>query len=57
MSKRKTKCNSTWKDTFSWINPVKGNECSANCSICNKKFSIHNGGVSDIKQHSKTALQ
>ena len=29
-------------------------QCSANCNICNKKFSIHHGGISDIRQHSKT---
>ena len=28
---------------------------AARCNICNKVFSIGSGGVSDLKQHSKTA--
>ena len=55
-SKRKTKFNNSWKDSYTWINSLKGDEYNARCSICNKTFSIHHGGVSDIKQHSKTAL-
>jgi hypothetical protein len=52
--RRKTKFNSSWKESFTWISAVRGDEFSASCNICNKKFSIHHGGVSDIKQHSNT---
>ena len=53
-AKRKTKFNNSWKDTYTWIIVVRGDEFSANCNICNKKFSIHHGGISNIRQHSKT---
>lgn len=53
-ARRKTKFNNSWKETFTWISAVRGDDFSANCNICNKKFSIHHGGASDIKQHSQT---
>jgi len=28
---------------------------SASCNVCNKSFSIHNGGLADVRQRSKTA--
>ena len=52
-AKRKTKFNNSWKETYTWISVVRGDEFSANCNVGNKKFSIH-GGISDIRQHSKT---
>ena len=52
-AKRKTNFNNPWKETCTWISVVRGDEFSANCNICNKKFLIH-GGISDIRQHSKT---
>ena len=52
-AKRKTKFNNFWKEKYTWISVVRGDEFSANCNICSKKFSIH-GGISDIRQHSKT---
>ena len=53
-AKRKIKFNSSWKETYTWISVVRGDEFSANCNIGNKKFSIQHGGISDIGQHSKT---
>ena len=53
-AKRKTKFNNSWKETYTWISVVRGDEISANCNICHKKFSIHRGGISDIRQHRKT---
>jgi len=52
--RRKTKFNNSWKESFGWISAVRGDEFSASCNICNKKFAIHHGGISDIKQHSNT---
>ena len=52
-AKRKTKFNNSWKETYTWISVVRGDEFSANCNVGNKKFSMH-GGISDIRQHSKT---
>ena len=54
IAKRKTKFNNSWKETYAWISVVRGDEFPANCNICNKKFSIHHGGISGIRQHSKT---
>ena len=48
-AKRKTKFNISWKETYTWISVVRGDEFSANCNICNKKFSVHHGGISDIE--------
>ena len=53
-AKRKTKFNNSWKETCIWISVVRGDEFSVNCNICNKKYSIHHSGISDIRQHSKT---
>ena len=53
-AKRKTKFNNSWKETYIWISVVRGDEFSVNCNICNKKYSIHHGGISDVRQHSKT---
>ena len=53
-TKRRTKFNNSWKETYTWISVVRGDEFSANCNICNKKFSIYHGGISDIRQLSKT---
>ena len=52
-AKRKTKFNNSLRETYTWISVVRVDEFSANCNICNKKFSIHHGGIS-IRQHSKT---
>ena len=51
-AKRKTKFDNSWKETYTWIGIVRGDEFSANSNIYNKKFSIHHGGIS-IRQHSK----
>ena len=53
-AKRKTKFNNSWKETYTWISFVRRDEFSANCNICNKKFPIHHGSTSDIRQHNKT---
>ena len=53
-AKRKTKFNNSWKETYTWIIVVRRDEFSANCNICNKKFSIHHGSTCDIRQHNKT---
>ena len=53
-AKRKTKFNNSWKETYTWISVVRGDEFSANCNICSKKFLMHHCGISDIRQHSKT---
>ena len=45
-AKRKIKFNNSWKDMYTWIIVVRGDEFSANCNICNKKFSVHHGGIS-----------
>ena len=37
-AKRKTKFNNFWKETYTWISVVKGDEFSANCNIGKKKF-------------------
>ena len=37
-AKRKTKFNNSWKETYTWISVVKGDEFSANCNIGKKKF-------------------
>ena len=52
-AKRKTKFNNSWKEAYIWISFVRA-EFSANCNSFNKKFSIHHGGISDVRQQSKT---
>ena len=52
---KKTKYNKSWQDSFDWVSQVKEDYHAARCNICNKVFSIGSGGVSDLKQHSKTA--
>ena len=54
-AKRKTSFNNSWKMTYKWISAVQGDGFSARCNICNRTFSIANGGMSDITQHNNTA--
>lgn len=56
MSKRETKFSENWSEKFPWVIKDKSSIHSARCNICLKTFSIKNGGISDVNQHSKTAL-
>ena len=56
MSKRKTKFSASWSEKYAWISKDKNCMHSARCTLCLKSFSIRNGGISDVKQHSKTAI-
>ena len=56
MSKRETKFSASWSEKCAWISKVKNCFHSARCTLCSKSFSIRNGGISDVNQHSKTAI-
>ena len=56
MSKRETKFNASCSEKYAWISKVKNCFHSARCTLCSKSFSIRNGGISDVNQHSKTAI-
>ena len=56
MSKRETKVNARWSETYAWISNDKNCVHSARCTLCLKSFSFRNGGISDVKQHSRTAI-
>ena len=56
MSKRETKFCASWSDKYAWISRDKSYIHSARCTLCSTPFSIRNGGISDLNQHSKTAI-
>ena len=56
MSKRETKFSASWSDKYAWISRDKNCIHSARCTLCSTPFSIRNGGISDVNQHSKTAI-
>ena len=56
MSKRETKFNASWSETYAWISKDKKCIHSTRCTLCSKLFSIRNVGISDMSQHSKTAV-
>ena len=56
MSKRETKFNASWSETYAWISKDKKCIHSTSCTLCSKSFSIRNVGISDMSQHSKTAI-
>ena len=56
MSKRETKFSASWSDKYAWISRDKNCIHSANCTLCSTPFSIRNGGILDVNQHSKTAI-
>ena len=56
MSKRETKFNASWSETYAWISKDKKCIHSTRCTLCSKLFSIRNVGISDMSQHSKTAI-
>ena len=57
MSKRETKFNASWSEKYAWISKDKNCIHSARCTLCSKLFSIGSGGISDVNQHTKTAIQ
>ena len=56
MSKRETKFNASCSEKYAWISKGKNSIYSARCALCSKLFSIRNGGILDVNQHSKTAI-
>ena len=56
LSKRETKFSGSWIEKYAWISKDKNCIHSARCTLCLKSFSIRNGGISDVKQHSKTGI-
>ena len=56
MSKRETKFDASWSEKYAWISKDKNSIYSARCTLCSKLFSIRNGGILDVNQHSKTAI-
>ena len=56
MSKRETKFSASWSETYAWISKDKNCIHSASCTLFSTLFSIRNGGISDVNQHSKTAI-
>ena len=52
-AKRKIKFNNSWKDTYTWIIVVRGDEFSANCNNVTRNFQ-YIMVVSHIRQHKKT---
>ena len=56
MSKRETKFSASWSETYVWISKDKNCIHSASCTLFSTLFSIRNGGISDVNQHSKTAI-
>ena len=56
MSKRETKFSAGWSEKYAWISKDKNCIHSARCTLCFKLFSIRNGGILDVNQHSKSAI-
>ena len=56
MSKRETKFNAGWNEKYTWISKDKNCIHAARCTLCSKSFSMRNGVISDVNQHSKTAI-
>ena len=56
MSKRETKFSASWSENYAWISKDKICIHSARYTLCSKAFSIRNGGISDVTQHSKTPI-
>ena len=56
MSKRETKFSANWSEKYAWICKDKNCIHSARCTLCSKSFSIRTGGISNLNQHSKTAI-
>ena len=56
MSKRETKFNASWSEKYAWISKDKNSIHSARCTLWSKLFSITNGVILDVNQHSKTAI-
>ena len=56
MSKRETKFNASWCEKYGWNS--KGKNCihSVWCTLCSESFSIRTCCISDVNQHSKTAI-
>lgn len=53
---RKTAFNPAWKNTYSWINAVPGDDHSAFCKVCKKIFSVAAKGQGNIKEHAETEI-
>ena len=51
----RTKYYKSREDSHDWLGQVKEDEHLARCNICNKVFECSNGGISDVRQHSKPA--
>ena len=56
MSKRETKFSASCSEKYAWISKDKNYIHFARCTLCSKSFSIRNGGVLDMNQHSQTAI-
>ena len=56
MSKRETKFNASWSEKYAWISKDKNSIHFARCTLCSKSFSIRNGGILDVNQHSQTPI-
>lgn len=54
LKKRKRMCRyrSEWSGEFTWCKNVRANIFAAECTICQKTFSIAHGGRSDLVKHS-----
>ena len=55
-TKSKTKYSKTWETDFDWLQPFKIDVFSAECSQCQKAFSVSGGGVSQVKSHANSKL-
>ena len=56
MSKRETKFSPSWSERYAWISKNKNCIHSARYTLCSTLFSIRNGGISHVNQHSRTAI-
>lgn len=54
--KRLSRFQAAWESDFEWCRKVYGNVYEAQCTLCNRKFSIGHGGRTDVTTHSKSDI-
>lgn len=54
MASKKSSFDTSWKSTYSWINPVPNENSKAYCKLCKKIFCTDKGEDS-IKRHAEEA--
>ena len=50
-----TKFNKSWVQKYGCIQPVRNDNCSFLCTVCNKRISCKHQGETDITRHIATA--